>query len=198
MEEEDRGWRMTAERTTASPLRAPRWRRRMLVTSEIMALVAAVITLLAVQQPGPFRMGLFLVVAQPAIILGVMLYLIVAVSEFLGSRGVTRLHFDAGETIFREGDLGDCMYAVIEGEVEVVHEPENGERTRIALLGPGQYFGEMAVLRAGPRMATVRAITPVEVAAMGRIEFTALYAYLPDFHKSIEDVVRRRSSASGR
>lgn len=175
-------------------LRSPRWRQRMIVMAQLAILLAATITLLTVQRPGPSRLGLFLVVAQPAILIGVVLYLVVAVSEFLGSRGVSRTRFDAGEAIFAQGDPADCMYAVIDGEVEVVREDPGKEPTVIARLGPGQYFGEMALVDAGPRMATVRALTPVEVAVMGRVDFTTLYAYLPDFHKSIEDVVRRRKT----
>jgi Cyclic nucleotide-binding domain len=187
---------MKRTNSVAQIVRAPRWRRRLLVVSQVAVLLAAAITFLAVYRPGPIRLGLFLVVAQPAILLGVIIYLTVAISELLGSRGVSRARFDAGETIFRQGDPGDCMYAVIEGEVEVVREEPGTEPKVIARLGPGQYFGEMALVSAGPRMATVRALTAVEVAVMGRVEFTTLYAYLPDFHESIEEVVRQRRRPS--
>lgn len=183
---------MKTLRDAAPVVRPPRWRRGALLVSQAAILVGAVLTYLAVERPGPFRVGAFLVLAEPAIVVGVVLYVIVAVGEFLGSRGIARMHFDAGDTIFRQGDPGDCMYAVIEGEVEVVVEREGAEPTAVARLGPGQYFGEMALVSEGPRNATVRARTPVEVAVMGRVQFGALYAYVPDFQKSIEEVVRRR------
>jgi hypothetical protein len=183
---------MKRKDSVARIVRAPRWRRRLLAVSQVAVLLAAVITFLAVHRPGPVRLGLFLVVAQPAILLGVIIYLVVAISELLGSRGVSRARFSPGETIFRQGDPGDCMYAVIEGEVEVIREESAAEPKVIERLGPGQYFGEMALVSAAPRMATVRAVTDVEVAVMGRVEFTTLYAYLPDFHESIEEVVRLR------
>jgi hypothetical protein len=183
---------MRSRESVAKIVRAPRWRRRLLALSQLVVLLAAVLTFLAVYDPGPVRLGLFLVVAQPAIVIGVVLYLVVAVSELLGSRGVTRARFDPGETIFRQGEPGDCMYAVIEGLVEVVREEPGIEPQAIARLGPGEYFGEMALLSSAPRMATVRAVTSVEVAVMGHVEFTTLYAYLPDFQKSIERVVRKR------
>lgn len=183
---------MKGTESGARIVRAPRWRQRLLAVSQLAVLLAAAITFLATYRPGPVRLGLFLVVAQPAILLGVLCYLVVAISELLGSRGVSRARFAAGETIFRQGDPGDFMYAVIEGEVEVVREEQGREPEVIARLGPGQYFGEMAVVSAGPRLATVRALTPVEVAVMGRVEFTTLYAYLPDFRASIEKVVQQR------
>jgi CRP-like cAMP-binding protein len=90
------------------------------------------------------------------------------------------------------------MYAVIEGEVEILREQEGRDATVMARLGPGQYFGEIALLSAGPRVATVRTVTAVEVALMGRGDFAALYAYLPDFHSSIERLVRRRAVEWGK
>jgi len=174
-------------------MRVARWRRRLLMVAQASVVLAAVITFFAAQRPGPFRFGLFFVIAQPAILIGVVLYVSIAISEFLGSHGVlSRVHFARGETIFHQGDPGDSMYAVIDGEVEVVREEAAGKSTQLARLGPGQYFGEMALVSAAPRMATVRALTPVEVAVMGRMEFTALYAYLPDFHQSIDDLMRKR------
>ena len=179
-------------RPIAQPVRTAKARRRLLLVSQITALAAAAITFFAVIEPGPIRLGLFLVVAQPAIVVAVVLYVVVALSEFLASRGVSRLEFDAGEVIFNQGDPADCMYAVISGEVEVVREDEGREPTVIARLGPGQSFGELALLSSAPRMATVRAATRVELAAMGGGDFATLYAYVPDFQRSIEDAVRRR------
>lgn len=61
-----------------------------------------------------------------------------------------------GEVIVRQGELGDCMYVVQSGEVEVVTGSVGHER-RLALLGAGDFFGEMAVFEKEVRSATVRA-----------------------------------------
>jgi len=61
-----------------------------------------------------------------------------------------------GEPIIRQGEMGDCMYVVQSGEVEVVQSKEGGEQ-RLAVLKAGDFFGEMAVFEHEVRSATVRA-----------------------------------------
>ena len=67
-----------------------------------------------------------------------------------------------GEVIVRQGDMGDCMYVVQAGAVEVVQNDGNGER-RLALLRPGDFFGEMAIFARAERSATVRALGGAKV-----------------------------------
>jgi len=61
-----------------------------------------------------------------------------------------------GDVIVRQGELADCMYVVQSGEVEVVQATHGGEH-RLAVLGVGDFFGEMAVFEKEVRSATVRA-----------------------------------------
>ncbi|TFH64127.1 MAG: cyclic nucleotide-binding domain-containing protein [Gemmatimonadales bacterium] len=61
-----------------------------------------------------------------------------------------------GDAIVRQGELGDCMYVVQSGEVEVVQATAGGEQ-RLAILVAGDFFGEMAVFEREVRSATVRA-----------------------------------------
>ena len=161
-------------------------RRRMLAAAAVASLLAAIITLVAALWPGPVLLMLFLLVAQPAMVLSVFLYLAVVVTEFLAARGVSEEQFEAGDVIFREGDPGDCMYAVMAGEVEVFHEEPDGRTLIVATLREGQYFGEMSLLSKSPRVASTRAVGPVRVAVLGREDFETLYTTLPDFHRSIE------------
>jgi CRP-like cAMP-binding protein/predicted MFS family arabinose efflux permease len=72
----------------------------------------------------------------------------------------------AGREVFREGELGDRFYIVADGEVEIV---QNGKV--VNLEGPGEFFGEISLLRDVPRTATVRAKTEVELRALERDEF---------------------------
>jgi len=65
--------------------------------------------------------------------------------------------YQDGEVIVRQGEVGDCMYAVQEGQVEVVAEKE-GEEVHLAVRGQGEFFGEMAIFEHEVRMATVRAL----------------------------------------
>ena len=64
--------------------------------------------------------------------------------------------YGPGDAIVRQGDVGDCMYVVQSGEVEVVQTSGAGER-RLAVLKSGDFFGEMAVFEHEVRSATVRA-----------------------------------------
>ena len=61
-----------------------------------------------------------------------------------------------GEVIVQQGDLGDCMFVVQSGEVEVVQTTARGEQS-LAFLRAGDFFGEMAVFEKEVRSATVRA-----------------------------------------
>jgi CRP-like cAMP-binding protein len=75
--------------------------------------------------------------------------------------------YDAGEVIFRQGDLGDQMYVIQEGKVEVVLE-QDGKEIVIAVRGPGEFFGEMALFEREERMATVRALGQVRILSVDR------------------------------
>jgi CRP-like cAMP-binding protein len=70
--------------------------------------------------------------------------------------------FNEGEVIIRQGDAGDYMYEILEGEVEVLQERE-GEEVRLAILDKGDFFGEMAIFEREKRSATVRAHGQVRV-----------------------------------
>jgi CRP-like cAMP-binding protein len=87
--------------------------------------------------------------------------------EHLASRLQT-VHVAAGAKIFHQGDAGDRFYIIAEGEVEVEVDGQVG-----ALLGPGGYFGEMALLHKAPRMATIVARTDLQLFALGRGDFLA-------------------------
>jgi Major Facilitator Superfamily/Cyclic nucleotide-binding domain len=78
------------------------------------------------------------------------------------------LRRDPGAEIVRAGKAGDLFYLVVEGEVEV-----QAPGRLPSVLGPGQYFGEIALLRDVPRTATVVARTPTVLYALGREDFLA-------------------------
>lgn len=67
--------------------------------------------------------------------------------------------YDPGDVIIRQGDVGESMYVIQDGNVEVVLE-QDGREVRLAVRGEGEFFGEMAIFEREVRMATVRALGP--------------------------------------
>jgi MFS family permease len=90
------------------------------------------------------------------------------------ARGLEPLVVPAGESVFEQGDLGDRYFVIESGEVEVV-----GDGRVIATLGPGQGFGEIALLRVGRRTATVRSTSPLRLQALRSEHFLAVVLGFP-------------------
>lgn len=82
-----------------------------------------------------------------------------------------RKQFAAGELIVEEGRTGNGLYVVLSGSVEVVRGFSDSRPQRVAVLGPGEPFGEMALLGDWKRSASVRAIDDVECMGMDRWAF---------------------------
>lgn len=111
------------------------------------------------------------------------------------SAGIAHEHFEPGQAIFRQGDLGDRVYIILSGEAEVV-KTVDGRESVIARLGAGEYFGEMALLNNATRNATVRCIDRMDLLSLPKTEFTALAANLPELRSSFERVMKRRAEGT--
>jgi CRP/FNR family transcriptional regulator, cyclic AMP receptor protein len=85
------------------------------------------------------------------------------------------LMLKAGDCVFLEGDPAREMFILVDGELEILKKSRRGKEARVAILGPGDAFGEMSVLDLQPRSATVRAVSPVRVVRMSTEELDALY-----------------------
>jgi CRP-like cAMP-binding protein len=81
-----------------------------------------------------------------------------------------------GDTVFREAD-GSAreMFVVIDGEMEVSKRSRRGRDTRIAILGPHDFFGEMSLIDMQARSATVRALAPSRLLKVTSEDMDALY-----------------------
>lgn len=78
--------------------------------------------------------------------------------------------YQDGEVIVGQGDVGDSMCVIQEGEAEVVVE-RHGAEERLAVLGAGDFFGEMAIFESEVRMATVRAVGEARVLTVDKRSF---------------------------
>ena len=71
--------------------------------------------------------------------------------------------YSGGQVVFEEGELGDSLYVIASGEVEVLRRDASGEQKVIAVLGPPEFFGEMSLIDKEYRSATVRARADAEL-----------------------------------
>ncbi len=122
----------------------------------------------------------------------VPLFADLAPDELAGVRGVaTEVALAPGEVLIAEGDPGDALYLVLEGELAVTKRSDSGERA-LATVGPGAVQGEIAVLGGGARRATVRALTPVRVLRLGRDDLFDVIAREPGIVRSLVATVAGR------
>jgi CRP/FNR family cyclic AMP-dependent transcriptional regulator len=89
--------------------------------------------------------------------------------------GLELVQLPPGEIVFKEGDSGREMFVLIDGEIEVLKHSKSARETRVALLGPGDWFGEMSILDVMPRSATVRTLSPSRVLRITAHDLDALY-----------------------
>ena len=117
----------------------------------------------------------------------------------LGRRDIERLgklmvprNVGAGEVIIKEGDQAAGFFIISKGKVEVVQGVDGSNPERLAELGPGEFFGEMALFEGFPRNATVRATEDTECLAMTRWDFTAEMKNHPEIAVGMVPVLVRR------
>lgn len=103
-------------------------------------------------------------------------------------------HFEPGDFIFRQGDLGNSVYVIEEGECDVLREHE-GVPQHLATLSRGEYFGEMALLSDGTRNATVCACSPMDALIIPKRDFNKLRQSVPAFGEVFSKLAERRAAA---
>jgi NADH dehydrogenase len=107
---------------------------------------------------------------------------------------VTHAHYQPGDYIIKQGDLPTNFYVVEQGEVEVVRTtPKVPDGEVVAVLGPGAFFGEKALLNNEPRVASVRARTALEVLVLGKNVFTQISQALVPLRDALAQALNRRA-----
>lgn len=91
----------------------------------------------------------------------------------------------AGSILIEEGEIGDAFYVIIYGNLRVSHNV-NGRHLNLALLQPGDFFGEWSLLTGAPRAATVSTLSQTELVAIGRSAFLNIMQLHPEIRDRID------------
>jgi len=91
-------------------------------------------------------------------------------TEILTQHSTTRT-YPANTILISEGDSTDSLYVVLEGEVKVLVSDQQGKEVILNILGPGEYFGELALLDDEPRSASVKTMVPTRVMVITKHDF---------------------------
>ena len=100
-------------------------------------------------------------------------------------------HFEPGQEIFAQGDVGDRMYLIRKGRVEVLLHTPQGE-VNLGVLGPGECFGEMALLGKTARSASVRCVEALDTLGLPSRDFAALAENIPELRQGLDRVAKAR------
>ncbi len=99
--------------------------------------------------------------------------------------------YETGQEIVRQGDTGVGAFIIRSGKVDVVQDRE-GKETKLATMGPGEVFGEMALLDEFPRSATVRAAEPTTALGIQRWHFRGILESHPQIALALLPMLTRR------
>jgi len=104
---------------------------------------------------------------------------------------VTARHYDAGEVIFCENDIGETAYVIESGRVEVLKKLD-GKKVHLAYIGPGEPFGEMSLIDEKPRSASVVAVERTTLRELHRDEFLEAFQKQPEMAISLLKILFAR------
>jgi cyclic nucleotide-binding protein len=156
------------------------WPARLLTTAQVLIGLVALAGIATVVTLNPYLLLGFAAV-QGLIVMGIILFVMVAI---LSQRAMVLEEFYAGQTIFQEGDPGHHVYVIKSGTVEVISTKPDGTVEVVDRLGPGDHFGDLALLRRNlPRRSTVRTVTEAQIFRVSPGAFVQLYANLPEMRE---------------
>ncbi|MEZ0372069.1 MAG: cyclic nucleotide-binding domain-containing protein, partial [Candidatus Sericytochromatia bacterium] len=90
------------------------------------------------------------------------------------------IDFDAGTTLFKQGDAADCLYVILSGKVRVFGQDPSGQEVELSVLETGDFFGELALVDGGRRSATIRTLVTSEFFLLNRQGFIQLLIHSPE------------------
>jgi CRP-like cAMP-binding protein len=107
--------------------------------------------------------------------------------------------YDAGATLFRQGDTGDALYVIVDGRLRVEHTSPAGDDSTLALMGPGEACGDLSLLDGRPRSASAIAVEPTSALVISRSAFVRWVSERPSAALAVLEtlslLVRRKDEA---
>ncbi len=97
-----------------------------------------------------------------------------------------------GVTLFVEGEPGDTVFLVVAGKIKITRSAPDGRENLIAVLGPGDVFGELSLFDPGPRTASATAVVATDLASLGHDDLRGLLRTRPEAAELLLRVLARR------
>jgi CRP-like cAMP-binding protein len=170
-----------------------RTRERMLFVAGLMGLGGLATSLLYAFHSTPYTMVFFMAVGLTLIFGAALVFALAILRDYRGRlTSLTARDLQDAEVVHRQGEEAEYMYILTEGEVEFTVAEAGEDPTTLGKLGPGEYFGDMAVLRNEPYQATARAVGPVKVLLIHRDDFRSLYTHLPNLRERVRKAQAQR------
>ena len=105
---------------------------------------------------------------------------------------MTRVEVPRGEAIFHEGDPGDRLYVIVEGKIKLGRASGDGRENLLAILGPGEMFGELSLFDPGPRNAAGTAVADTVLLGVGSDDLDEWLRGRPEVARHLLRALARR------
>lgn len=105
---------------------------------------------------------------------------------------MTAVQLDRGEVLFREGERGDRLYVLTHGKIKLGRTSSDGRENLVAIIGPGEMFGELSMFDPGPRSATATSVARCDLISLGHDAFNAFLTDRPLVAQSLLTALARR------
>jgi CRP-like cAMP-binding protein len=105
---------------------------------------------------------------------------------------MAQVELSRGQVLFREGDPGDRLYVIAEGKIKLGRTSGDGRENLLAILGPGEMFGELSLFDPGPRNATATAVADSHLIGLGNEDLTTWLTGRPDVARHLLRALARR------
>ena len=107
-------------------------------------------------------------------------------------QSMTQRHLERGDVLFNEGDQGDRLYVIGEGKIKLGRRSSDGRENLVAILGPGEMFGELSLFDPGPRTMTATAVAETQLMGIGHDDLSGLLAGRPEVAKVLLAALAKR------